>query len=178
MNYDELFPGRFLKSGQFKGRDVTLTIRSVRIEPLPDDKGGTKVKGIVGFEKTPLELVLNRTNGECFKALWGKETDVWIGKRVTLWPAPFHDNMTGEDTTCIRVRGSPDIAATVTFELKLARKKPARMTLLKTGAKASTTTSTAVPVPVPVNEPGLDFEPPTPEEVAAAEAAQSGGLPP
>ncbi len=157
MNFDELFPGRFLKSSKFKGKDVTLTIKSVRTEELEGDKG-KKLKGIVAFEKTPLELVLNRTNGECLKAMFGRETDAWLGKRVTLWPAPYHDNMTGEVTTAIRVRGSPDIDANKTFELKLARKKPTSMTMVKTsGAKGD----------APAPQPG----PPTPEEVHEAEAA-------
>jgi hypothetical protein len=138
LSFDELFPGRFLKSGQFKGKDVTLTIKSVRTEKLPSDQGGEKVKGIVGFQETPLELVLNRTNGECLKSLFGADADPgWIGHRVTFFPAPFHDNMTGEDTTAIRVRGSPELAADKQIEIRLPRKKPIKWTLKKTGAKAA-----------------------------------------
>ncbi len=155
MNFDELFPGRFLKSGLFKGRDVTLTIAKVRTEELPDDKGGKKVKGIVSFVGKTLELVLNRTNGEAIKAMFGRETDAWVGKRVTFWPAPYTDNMTGEVSTAIRVRGSPDLPSNISFELKLARKKASTVTLLKTGQKAA------------------PQDLPTPEEVAAAEAEQS-----
>lgn len=135
MDYEALFPGRFLKSAQFKGREVTLTIAGIRIEELEGDKG-KKAKGIVSFVGKPIEWVLNRTNAECLKALFGRETDHWVGKRVTLWPAPYTDNMTGEVSTAIRVRGSPDIAANVSFELKLARKKAAVMTLQKTGPSA------------------------------------------
>lgn len=148
LTFDELFPGRFLKSGQFKGKDVTLTIRSIRLEELPDDKGGKKVKGIIGFTETPLELVLNRTNGESFKALWGRDTSNWVGKRITLWPAPYTDNSTGEVSTAIRVRGSPDLEKNISFELKLARKKSATVTLLKTGGKNG-----KAPQPAPESAP-------------------------
>lgn len=163
LSYDQLFPGRFIKSGEFQGKDVTLTIAKVRIEELEGD-GGKKVKGIVSFRETKKEWVLNRTNGECLKAMWGKETDNWLGKRVTLWPAPFNDNLTGEKTTAIRVRGSPDLDKPCTFELKLPRKKAASLTLQKTGSQNG---KPAAKKPDPTPEP-------TPEEVAAAEGAQSG----
>lgn len=157
LSYDELFPGRFLKSGLFQGKDVTLTIKGVRTEKLPGDQGGEKTKGIIAFKETPLELVLNRTNGECFKALFGsKDVDVsWVGKRVTLFPAPFHDNMSGEDTTAIRVRGSPDLAADLKIEIKLPRKKPFGWVLKKTGksdAKPSGNGKPAAKSPEPTDE--------------------------
>lgn len=172
MNYDDLFPGRFLRSSKFKGKDATLIIKAIRTEKLPGLNGDV-LKGIVAFEKTDLELVLNRTNGECFKAMFGRETDGWIGKRVTLWPAPYTDNMTGEVTTAIRVRGSPDIASSITFELRLARKKPTKVTLLKTTTGAAPKNGQA-PQPTPAPQPSPpqdDF--PSREEVAAAEAMQS-----
>ena len=34
MDYDLLYPGRFLKSGEFEGKDRTLTITAVRVEEL------------------------------------------------------------------------------------------------------------------------------------------------
>lgn len=134
MDYDQLFPGRFLKSGQFQGREVTLTIKGVRIEALPQDKGGEKPKGIIAFVEKPQELVLNRTNGECIKAMFGRDVDKWTGKKITLFPAPFTDSFTGEQTTAIRVRGSPDIAASKSIEVRLPRKKPIAMTMIKTGS--------------------------------------------
>jgi hypothetical protein len=38
-SYDELFPGRFLKAGLFKGKEVTLRIAEVYQELMPDKKG-------------------------------------------------------------------------------------------------------------------------------------------
>ena len=64
MDFDQLFPGRFMKAGLFKGRDVTLKIKGVRVERLPKkDGGGDEPKGILAFDGTDLELVLNKTNG-------------------------------------------------------------------------------------------------------------------
>jgi hypothetical protein len=128
LDYDALFPGRFLKAGLFNGKDVTLTIAVVRLEELPE-QAGTRTRGILGFQKTKLELVLNRTNGESLKALFGRDTGDWIGKRVTFYPAKIDSEFAD---IAIRVRGSPDIKAPVTFDLKLPRKKSRSVTLAVT----------------------------------------------
>lgn len=132
-----LNPSRFLKSQAFAGREPCFTIKAVRIEELEGVDGKKKVKGIISFADVAKEWVLNRTVVECLKAMWGRETDDWHGKRVVLYAAPFHDNTTGENTTCIRVRGSPDIAATLTVTISLPRKKPFQVQLLKTNGKAA-----------------------------------------
>lgn len=131
IDFDELFPGRFIKAGDFHGREVTLTIAAVRIEELPSDQGGMRAKGIIGFDRAKKEWVLNRTNGESLKAMWGRDTGEWIGKRVTLYPAEFNGDI------AIRVRGSPDLPADLPFELKLPRKRAQRMVLKKTGANGA-----------------------------------------
>jgi hypothetical protein len=94
MDYDQLFPGRFLKSGELNGKDVTLTIDSIKLEEMEDQKG-KRMKPIIAFRERKKEWVLNRTNAECLKAMWGRDTNDWLGKRVTLWPAPYTDMMTG-----------------------------------------------------------------------------------
>lgn len=128
-----LNPSRFLKSQEFNGKDVTYTLASVVLEDLEDEAGAKKTKGILGFKETPKLLVINRTNSDCLKAMFGRETDNWLGKRVTFFPAPFFDNFTKENTTAIRVRGSPDISAPVSVSIKLRKKKPTTMTMQRTG---------------------------------------------
>lgn len=181
MDFDEMYPGRFLKSTKLKNKagkliDVTLTIENVFAEELEGDKG-KKLTGILSFVGKTLQLTLNKTNGLCLKAMFGRETNDWIGKRVTLWAAPYHDNTTGEDTTCIRVRGSPDISADKTFELKLARKKPVMLTMRRTATKAAAAAPSPPPPPAPDPAPApiassAPFEPPSPDEIVAAEAGQ------
>lgn len=128
-----LHPSRFLKSAEFKGKDVTYTIASVVLEDLEDENGKTKTKGIVSFRETKKLLVINRTNSDCIKGMFGRETDNWIGKRVTFYPAPFFDNFTKEHTTAIRVRGSPDIKEATTVTVHLPRKKPVQVKMARTG---------------------------------------------
>lgn len=160
LDYDQLFPGRFIKTGDLGGKDRTLTIADVDLEDLPQEKGGDKPKGIVTFKEAKKKLVLNRTNGECIKAMFGRKIDGWKGKRVTLYPTEWN----GEP--CIRIKGSPDIAAPVTFELKLPRKKPRATTMVVTGRPAAKPTTSAPPV-----------EPP-PENVAEAAEILGANLEP
>lgn len=128
LDFEALFPGRFIKAADLNGREVTVTVSDVDLEDLPQEKGGDKAKGIVSFSDAKKKLVLNRTNGECIKAMFGRKCDDWTGKRITLYPTEWN----GEP--CVRIKGSPDIAKPITFELKLPRKKPRATTLLVTKA--------------------------------------------
>lgn len=151
QDFDELYPGRFIKAGDLKGRDVNLTITEVVMEELEGSK--KQFKGVISFKEVPKQLVLNRTNGECIKAMFGRKIADWIGKRITIYPANIQSDLAD---LAIRIKGSPDIARDVTFMLTLARKRPRETTLKKTP------TGKGKPTPPPE---------PVPEEVAdAAEA--------
>lgn len=131
-DFDQLYPGRFLKSGEMGGKPITLTIEKVFREDI-EAEGKKEGWSIIRFRGTDKELKLNRTNGECIKMMFGRKTKDWKGKRVTFWPAPFRDHRDPTRTTAVRVLGSPDIAQPITFDLQLPRKRPERMTLKVTG---------------------------------------------
>lgn len=131
VNYDELFPGRFLKAGLFVGKTPTFTIRDYDAEPLPQDDGREKVRGIISFNETNLQLALNSTNGQCLKAMFGTTLAAWVGKRVTLCTEKDRDPSGGGQIDAIRVLGSPDIQQDTTVEIKLPRRKPRTRKLLR-----------------------------------------------
>lgn len=147
VDYDELYPGRFIKAGDLRGRDVNLTITKVRADELEGQKG-KQTKGVISFKETKKELVLNRTNGECIKAMFGRKLADWVGKRITVYPAKIESEVAD---LAIRVRGSPDIAADVSFELHLARKRPRAMVMKKT--------ATGKGAPPPAPEPEVEESP-------------------
>jgi hypothetical protein len=122
-NFDELYPGRFLKAGLFKGGKPTLTIKDVDVEEMPGEDGKPKIKAVLSFTERPMQLVMCKTNGLCLKAMFGKELKDWIGKRVTLFAGQWN----GEE--CIRVWGSPDIAKDFPVSIELPRRKPIPMTM-------------------------------------------------
>lgn len=170
VDWDELYPGRFLKATEFKGKQVTLRIAKVRIEELVGDKG-PQIKGVISFERTDKEWAINRTNGICVKAMFGSKVQEWVGKRVTLYPA-MHD---GEPA--IRVWGSPDIERDFEVVVALPRKRPFAMVMHKTGAKPAAAQNAQArpgrvqqPAPAPQPEPEREREP-------GADDEQAEGLP-
>lgn len=122
VDWDELYPGRFIKAGDLKGKNVTLTISAVRVEELVGDKG-PQMKGIISFEKTDKALALNKTNGLCLKAMFGRKVQEWVGRRVTLFAS------TWDGDQCIRIYGSPEIAENTQVTIALPRKRPFEMTM-------------------------------------------------
>lgn len=134
MNFKLMFKGDYIKAVEFNGKVPTMTIASVKIMPLEGDKG-VKDKGVISFRETDRGMVLCRTNAESIAAMFGPETDAWVGKRVTL----FEDKTVkmGRDVVGgIRVKGSPDITAPISFELRLPKRKPLTLTMVPTGGRA------------------------------------------
>lgn len=148
FDYDQLFPNRFIKAGLLQGKAVTLTIAEVKLEEMPDEKGknGKQVKGIVSFRERELELVLNKTNGEALKGMFGRRTGNWEGKRVTLYPKMV--DAFGDEVLAIRIMGSPDIEADMRISCRVG-KKTVTVTMKKTDPKKKA-------APAPKAEPEMD----------------------
>lgn len=145
VDYDQLFPGRFLKAGLLLGKRVTFTISAVDIEPLPQDNGKDRVRGVLSFERTDKQLVLNSTNGQCLKAMFGKQVQQWVGKQVTV--APEKDKFGNETVDAIRVVGSPLLSEPLQVSIAMPRRKPRTRTLEPTGKQQTQPT---------MREPGDD----------------------
>lgn len=139
MNADSLIPGRFIKAvdlGSTLAAEPTFTITAVVLERVPDLKnpGNEVVKGIVGFRDIEQGWVMNRTNVECLKAMFGPETDGWMGKRVTLCQETVKMPK-GPDELGIRVKGSPDIDREIVAQWKPKRKSMQSRRLVPTGSR-------------------------------------------
>jgi hypothetical protein len=115
VDWDELYPGRFIKASDFKGKKPTLTMSEVDIKELIGDKG-PQIKGVIRFRGKDKAWALNKTNGICLKAMFGRKVQDWVGKRVTLFAQPH------EEGERIRVWGSPDIPDDFVLSVQLPRK--------------------------------------------------------
>lgn len=133
-SWDEMYPGRFLKAGLLKGKPVTLAIKDVTLEELPSDKGGDQVRGVLSFERTPMQLALNKTNGLCLRKMFGNKPMEWIGKRVTF--VPEVDKFGSETVDAIRIQGSPDLERALEIEIKMPKRKAKKRRLIVTGKPA------------------------------------------
>lgn len=84
-----MFPTNYLAWPEFKGKDVTLTIKSVSVDELPlAGTSKTERRPVVAFEETPKKLVLAKTNARTIAKLYGDQTSAWVGRRVTFYPDP------------------------------------------------------------------------------------------
>ncbi len=145
MNYKEFFKGDYIAAAEMElGKPTTLTIkevRKVRLEsmgPVDGEGGGEKKerdRGVVYFRETDRGWVLNRTNAECLVAMWGMETNAWLGKRVTLYATPVRVGKKTEPG--IRVKGSPDLTAPMMATVQLPRRRPQQIELVPTGRPAA-----------------------------------------
>lgn len=139
VDFDQLYPGRFLKAGELLGRKVTLTITAVEQEELQGDDGQKKEKAILSFKETSKKHVCCKTNGICIREMFGRKLPEWIGKRIVVFP----DIWNGEPA--IRIWGSPDIAQDIDVEVALPRRRPFRKTMHAIAARGAK----AEPPPAP-----------------------------
>jgi hypothetical protein len=102
-DYRSMFDHNWLRAWDLAGRDWTLEIRKVQAGVLEDKKRAKKDKApIVYFKGAKKPLGLNRTNAKTIAAIYGNNTDEWVGKTVTLYPTTTEFG--NQTVDCIRVR--------------------------------------------------------------------------
>jgi hypothetical protein len=123
VDWDELYPGRYLKAGQLNDRKPTLTIKSVDVEKLQDDKGHDKIKGVITFEEIGYQWALNKTNGIVLREMFGRSLSGWVGRKVTIYRGAVESgSQRGEPA--VRIWGSPELKEDRTIVVQLPRKRP------------------------------------------------------
>jgi len=156
VDWDELYDGAFLKAGEMKGKRVTLTIKSVDLYELEGAKGKQK-RGVMSFQERPKLLALNKINGICLKAMFGRLVQKWEGKRVTIFPDVVKEAGAMQGDPCIRIYGSPELAHDLDVVIQLRKRKPYTLTMHKVvaggGAKAAPTQAPPAAEP---RQPGED----------------------
>lgn len=96
MDMNDAFPSKWLKSSDFE-HEQTLTMREVRKQKVGDDE-----KPVLYFHELPKGLVLNKTNNCVIVSIYGKMSEAWTGKRLTLYKARVESF--GEMVDAIRVK--------------------------------------------------------------------------
>ena len=97
MKVSAAFPSKWLKAEDVGDRTIPVTIADVRQEEVGDD-----FKMVLYVEGQTKGLVLNKTNANFIKGLYGDDTDDWVGERVQLYTTIV--NFQGKSTNSIRVR--------------------------------------------------------------------------
>lgn len=101
MDIDAAFPSKYLKSADLQDRNVQLVIDRIEVEEVGFGRDKDS-KPVLYFQKAKKGLVLNKTNSNAIKAVYGRDTDQWIGKPLVLFPAMV--DFAGETVEAIRVR--------------------------------------------------------------------------
>lgn len=108
MNINLLFPSKYLKGEDLGGKEVTVTIKEMKVERM--GVGAEKEdKPVLYFERATKALILNRTNALMISGLYGPETGMWGGKRITLYATTVR--AFGKETDAVRVKKALPSAA-------------------------------------------------------------------
>lgn len=148
MNADLLTIGKYI-TAESVDPPLTFTIKDAARDDMDGAKGKEK-KGMVSFSETDKRWVLNVTNKDILKSLWGKETKAWNGKRVQLHAVNVR-GVDGQPTRGIQICGSPDIDSDKVVRIKHRGKPPEeiKVRLIVKGANKA-------PPPIPSGEPTAD----------------------
>lgn len=98
MNANDLFPSKFLCAEDLDS-DTVVTMKGISKEKVGKKE---EIKPVMHLEEYPKAMVLNKTKVKRIKLKYGKETEDWWGKQITLYPS--ETEYEGEDVPCIRVR--------------------------------------------------------------------------
>lgn len=115
------------------GRD--FRIMSVRQGAFENTKG-TNI-AVVSSNGEEREWVICKTNGFCLAALFGPDTDGWVGKVVTVYFDESVRGQGGDVVGGIRVTGSPSLDRPIIAKITL-RGKTTQHRLIPTGRQSDT----------------------------------------
>lgn len=105
-DFRKMYDSEWLYAYDLDGKDVTVEIERTEVATLVGSGGRKAKKPAVYFVGKVKGLALCKTNARTIAALYGNDTDKWVGKKITLFPTT---TTFGPDTVeCIRIRpGAP-----------------------------------------------------------------------
>lgn len=83
-------------------REVTVQIEKVFAGELMGEKGRKSKKPMIKFVGKDKKLAVNKTNGKTISKMYGKNTDDWVERWITIYPTTTEFG--GETVDCIRVK--------------------------------------------------------------------------
>jgi hypothetical protein len=98
---DDLFPSKYLKAVDVAHEPI-VTINRVIKEKLKNNEGVEEFKPILYFGELEKGIVLNKTNANIIKELYGEVIEEWVGKRIQLCSRMVE--AFGESQAAIRVK--------------------------------------------------------------------------
>lgn len=99
MDIEAAFPSKYLKASDLQGTTPTVVISHVAMEEVGRDK---ETRPVLYFNGKQKGVVLNKTNATNISVGYGRNTDAWVGKAVTLFTAMV--DFQGQTGPAIRIR--------------------------------------------------------------------------
>jgi len=101
VTVNDAFPSPWFNASNLL-EPVDLTIKTATMELLKSPQGTSEKKLVLTFAETTKRWSVNRTNWDTISQLHGANSDSWIGKMITLYPATTV--VRGKQSGCIRAR--------------------------------------------------------------------------
>lgn len=103
MKLSEMYPSNLLKAADVTegGGEMQLKVVNIEMKEFDQDGGGKETKPILIFEGDK-RMVLNKTNAHALADMHGDDTDLWIGKTITL--IVQNVDFAGKSTPAIRIK--------------------------------------------------------------------------
>jgi hypothetical protein len=99
---DLLFPSKYAKAGDLRGKKVTVVIESIEPREELTMQGGRKdFKPVIYLVDKDKGIILNKTNARAIAKVYGPEVMSWIGKAIVIHSARVEAR--GEMVDAIRV---------------------------------------------------------------------------
>lgn len=117
----KMFPSKWLAAADLNDSDLTVTINSVT-EELVGQGEQAEYKWVCYFQECEKGMVLNKTNAQAIAAIYGDDTDDWLGRPVVLFPTEV--DFGGKKVEAIRVKSK----ATLALAQKARKPQPAQAT--------------------------------------------------
>lgn len=102
MHYRLMYPSEYLNAADLHEKEVSVTIESVAMEDVPGVDGQKKKKPVVTFAGKQKRFPLPKTCAKAIAARFGKDTEAWLGKKITIYPTECM--AFGQQVECIRVK--------------------------------------------------------------------------
>lgn len=102
-DYASMFDSKWLTVGDLEDAERVCTIEKVEPGMVGEGKDAER-KPIIWFEGERKPFAANKTCAKVIAGLYGRDTEDWIGKAVTLFPTTTEYG--GDTVPCIRIRNS------------------------------------------------------------------------
>lgn len=148
MIWESRFKGEYISAAELGTRQPTFTIAKISVTKTEDEKKKREVeKAVMWFKEIDRALMYSKSVGHCMAAMFGKDDDAWIGKRITLY-AEENVYFGSEQVGGIRIVGSPDIQKPITVRIKFPKKKPFEVKLVPTAPPKAAPKPSEASVPI------------------------------